>query len=86
MQRTVFDRPVVDETGLSGRYSFELRWQPDESQFGQMQGLSVATDEGTEARDDIYTALRKQLGLKIEAKKTMVGVMVIDAAEKPEAN
>jgi uncharacterized protein (TIGR03435 family) len=86
LQRTVFDRPVVDETGLKGRYSFELRWHPDELQFAQMQGLSVPTDEGSEAGDDIYTAARKQLGLRIEAKKTMVDVMVIDAASRPIAN
>jgi uncharacterized protein (TIGR03435 family) len=86
MQRTIFDRPVVDETHLSGRYSFELRWNPDELQFGQMQGLAVPTDQGSETRDDIYIAARKQLGLKIEAKKTMVNVMVIDAASQPEAN
>src|ERR1700761_5503460 len=86
MQRTVFDRPVVDETGLKGRYTFDLRWHPDEPQFGQMQGLNVPADEGSEARDDIYTAARKQLGLNIQAKKTMVGVMVIDAASQPVAN
>jgi uncharacterized protein (TIGR03435 family) len=86
LQRTVFDRPVVDATGLKGRYSFELRWHPDELQFAQMQGLSVPTDEGSEAGDDLYTAARKQLGLRIEAKKTMVDVMVIDAASRPIAN
>jgi len=86
MQRMVFDRPVVDQTGVSGQYTFDLRWHPDEVQFGQMQGLSVPTDERAEAGDDIYAAARKQLGLKIEAKKTMVDVMVIDAASQPVAN
>jgi uncharacterized protein (TIGR03435 family) len=86
MQRTVFDRPVVDGTGLRGRYTFDLRWHPDEVQYGPMQGLNVPGDEGSEERDDIYTAARKQLGLKIEAKKTMVDVMVIDAVSQPEAN
>src|SRR6185437_12479083 len=86
IQRMVFDRPVVDQTGVSGRYTFDLRWHPDEVQFGQMQGLSVPTDERAEAGDDIYAAARKQLGLKIEAKKTMVDVMVIDAASQPVAN
>lgn len=86
MQRMIFDRPVVDETGLKGRYTFDLRWHPDEVQFGQMKGLDVPSDEGSEARDDIYTAARKQLGLNIQAKKTMVDVMVIDAASQPVAN
>jgi uncharacterized protein (TIGR03435 family) len=86
MQRTIFDRPVVDQTGLSGRYTFELRWHPNELQFGQMRGLRMPSDEESDARDDIYTAARKQLGLKIEAKKTMVDVMVIDAVSQPNAN
>lgn len=54
------------------RYTFDLRWHPGEPKFGQMQGGNVPTDEGSEARDDIYTAARKQLGLNIEAKKTML--------------
>ena len=44
------------------------------------------TDERSEAGDDIYTAARKQLGVKIGAEKTMVDVMVIDAASQPVAN
>jgi len=86
MQRMIFERPVVDEPGLKGRYTFDLRWQPDEVQFDRMRGLAVLVDEGSETRDDIYTAARRQLGLKIQAKRTMVDVMVIDAATQPLAN
>jgi uncharacterized protein (TIGR03435 family) len=34
LQRAILDRPMVDKTGLSGRYDFDLEWAPDETQFG----------------------------------------------------
>src|SRR5206468_583620 len=34
LQRAALDRPVIDKTGLSGRYDFDLEWAPDETQFG----------------------------------------------------
>ena len=86
LQRTVFDRPVVDHTGLTGRYTFKLRWRPDETQFTQMQGLNVPPDDGAETRDDIFKAALQQLGIRIEAEKAIDDVMVIDHATRPTAN
>src|SRR6202030_2978892 len=40
-QRAVLDRPVLDQTGLSGRYDFDLEFTPDETQFGGMLGRSA---------------------------------------------
>lgn len=86
MQRTIFERPVLDQTGQPGLYSFTLRWRADETQFGQMQGVTVPEEDGMEERDDIYTAALHQLGVKIEAKKALVPTMVIDAVSRPTAN
>ena len=86
MQRTVFDRPVLDRTGLSDRYSFILKWRADETQFGQMQGLEVPQETGTDDAEDIYTAAHQQLGVKIEAAKALAPTIVIEKVSHPSPN
>ena len=62
--------PVLDKTGLTGFYQFDLRYaderQPTENQIGP----------------SVFTAVQEQLGLKLESKKSPVEVLVIDHAEK----
>jgi uncharacterized protein (TIGR03435 family) len=81
-QRAALDRPVVDRTGLSGRYDFDLEFTPDESLFGGL-GLK-GTPEST--RPDLFTAMQQQLGLKLEATKGLIDTLVIDQAERPSDN
>ena len=82
MQRAILDRPVVDRTGLTGRYDFDLEWAPDESQFGG--DLPPAPADAAAA--PLFTAIQQQLGLKLEATKGPVAALVIDTAERPSAN
>ena len=86
MQSTVLDRPVVDQTGLEGRYDFQLKWTPDDSQFPGLKGQLPPPPEGADAPPDLFTALQQQLGLKMEATKAEIGVIVIDHVEKPSSN
>jgi len=89
LQRTVLDRPVVDETGLTDRYDFELKWTPDESQFIQFRGTGVVvppTNAEANAPPGLFTAIQDQLALKLEAKKAAVDVVVVDHVEEPSAN
>jgi uncharacterized protein (TIGR03435 family) len=86
MQTAVLDRPVVDQTGLSGRFDFELKWTPDEFQFGGL-GIKVPPPSDTaNAPPDLATAMQEQLGLKLVSTKAPVEVLVIDSVEKPSAN
>ncbi len=86
MQSAVLDRPVVDQTGLAGKWNFLLKWTADESQFG---GMGVKLPPPTDAADappPLFTAIQEQFGLKLEAGKAQVPVLVIDKVEKPSAN
>jgi uncharacterized protein (TIGR03435 family) len=69
------DRPVVDETGLPGRYDFTLKWTPYNSQINEPN-----------AAPDIFTAVQEELGLKLEATKGPADVLVIDHIERPSSN
>ena len=82
MQRAVFDRPVVDKTGIVGRYDFDLAWTPDETQFGGE--LPVAPSDAP--HPPLFVAMLEQLGLKLEAKRGPASALVVDRAERPSAN
>jgi uncharacterized protein (TIGR03435 family) len=80
MQRAIVDRPVVDSTGLTGHYDFNLVWAPDETQF---EGdISVPETDAP----PLLKAMEEQLGLQMKATKGPVETMVIDGAEKPTEN
>ena len=87
MQGAVLDRPVVDQTGIKGRWDFTLKWTPDESQFVTLRPPgSMLPPPKDDAPPDLFTAIQQQLGLKLEATKALVDVMVIDHVEKPSPN
>ena len=84
LQGAAMDRPVVDQTGLTGRWDFRLEWTPDPSQFGG-RALTVGPSDAIRP-PALFTAIQEQLGLKLESKRTLVDVLVIDRAEKPSDN
>jgi uncharacterized protein (TIGR03435 family) len=88
-QSGVTDRPVVDQTGIKGRYDLRLKWMPDDSQFAQFGGSGFHAPPPSDAADappNLYTAFQEQLGLKFEATKAPDQVMVIESVEKPGEN
>jgi uncharacterized protein (TIGR03435 family) len=86
MQSAVLDRPVVDKTGIQGRWNFVLKWTPDESQFGGLGMKVPPPSNAADAPPPLFTAIQEQIGLKLEVMKTPVKVMVIDHVEKPSPN
>jgi len=80
--------PVIDKTGLPGKYDFVLEFTPDLSGIALPAGFS--TQDGNNATDpgsDIVAAVEKQLGLKLTSTKGKLEVIVVDHAEKiPTAN
>jgi uncharacterized protein (TIGR03435 family) len=86
MQTAVFDRPVVDQTGLQGQWDFTLKWTPDESQFGGMGMKVPPPSDAADAPPPLFTAIQEQIGLKLEAGKAPVPVLVLDHVEQPSPN
>jgi len=81
-------RPVLDRTGLTGRYNFTLEYAPEfggPGPGGPGEKSEVASGS-SDAGPSIFAAIQEQLGLKLEATKGPVEVIVIDRAEKPTAN
>jgi len=82
------DRPVVDETGLTGRYNFTLEYSVEE-----LRSLVRASGADASRIPDfggdqvsIFTSV-ESLGLKMEPRKTSVPVIVIDSIQKtPTSN
>ena len=82
MQGNILDRPVVDRTGLEGRFDFTLSWTPDESQYRQA-GIQVPPAPADAKLPGLFTAIQEQIGLRFESVTAPVEVIVIDGAEKP---
>jgi uncharacterized protein (TIGR03435 family) len=85
LQGSILDRPVVDQTGLTDKYDFTLKFTPD-PQMTAFGPQPAAAAEVPDAPPDVYAAFEQQLGLKLTPAKAPADVLVIDKVEKPSAN
>ncbi len=69
----VSGRPVINRTGLSGKYDIEMDWAAED-------------DEDDADVPGLFTAIREQLGLGLESRKAQIEVVVVDRVEMPSAN
>jgi uncharacterized protein (TIGR03435 family) len=75
-------RPVINKTGLTGRYAIELKWTP----FQAPNTLGAEDMLPDTSGESIFTAIQEQLGLRLDASKGPVEMIVIDHLEKPSEN
>jgi len=71
------DRPVIDKTGLTGKYDIRLEATPE-----------FRINPNNPQPDDlrVFEAVQQQLGLRLEPEKAMIDVLVVDHVEKPSEN
>jgi uncharacterized protein (TIGR03435 family) len=79
MQRMVVNKPVLDKTGLSGRYNFDLEWTPGETR------ATLPSAPASDSKPDIFTAIQ-QLGLALVPAQDWLDMIVVDYVEKPSEN
>jgi uncharacterized protein (TIGR03435 family) len=81
---------IVDKTGLTGKYDIKLQWDPEESRGPMFAGPQGGNQEAAPPPDasgpSIFTALREQLGLRLQSTKGPVETLVIDHIERPSEN
>lgn len=74
----VQQRPVVNRTGLTGRYDVHLKWS--------VEGQKVNGEEVENTAPSMFTAVKETLGLELKSTHGPVQVLVVDGAEEPSAN
>ena len=72
-------RTIVDKTGLTGRYDIDLTFTPEQP---IPAGVNIPGPAADPNGPSIYTALREQLGLKLESQRDQEEVLVIDRVER----
>jgi len=81
------DRPVIDKTGITGRFNFRIEFAPDEATpLFHPVGVDPTVAPAEPADPSIFTALQQQLGLKLERATGPVEFLIIDHVEKPSEN
>ena len=83
-------RPVLDKTGIAGKFDVKLTWTPDPTlsggAFGPPPGAVDVPPPGDPNGPSIFTAVQQQLGLRLESEKGPAEMIVIDRVEKPSEN
>jgi uncharacterized protein (TIGR03435 family) len=85
----VLDHPVLDMTDLPGIYEIDLSWVSEESGWAEAKAASMekVTPVDSNASTSVFAALQDKRGLKLEARKSPIEILVVDQVDKvPTAN
>jgi uncharacterized protein (TIGR03435 family) len=77
------DRPVVDQTGLTGLYDWELHFDPEIFNRMAIQAGLPSVPQGPVDSPSLMTAIQDQLGLKLESRRGLLDHLVIEHIEAP---
>jgi uncharacterized protein (TIGR03435 family) len=81
------DRPVVNQTGLTGIFNGTLSYSPSAEELAAVYRLAPSDLPPTAfTGPSLMTALQEQLGLKLESTRAAIDVLVVDSVERPTEN
>ncbi len=83
LMRLVTGRPVIDKTGITGRFDIHVEFSREGSELANIRQAAPADPAGPPS---IFVAIQEQLGLKLEAGRGPVETLVIDRIERPSGN
>jgi len=82
LSKAGLSRPVIDRTGLKGRYDIDLSFTPEDA-LAETQGDNGSTEAPPPS---IFSDLQEELGLKLEAAKASVPAVFVSRVDKPSRN
>lgn len=86
----ILGRPVIDKTGLLGKFDLHLEWTPDQATSGitganpERQGAPASPDNPNAI--SIFSAVQEQMGLRLESGRAPVDVVAVEHLEMPSDN
>lgn len=83
LARSLQDRPVVERTGLAGRYDARILWRPDGMTAEQLADIPA---DVRPPDVNLFEAFEQQTGLRLEARREPIEVIVVDHIERAEEN
>ena len=86
LQEAIVGRPVIDQTGLAGRYDFTLKFTPDRTAMSAKATAASPESAQQDLPPELFTAMQQQLGLKLVPTKAPAEILIVDNVQHPSQN